>query len=197
MTGQREVADDQWPQDGGDALDYAIVIPANRIPFRQAPVEHLFADIMRIRMACDLLHSLAKRPGAANPGLPAMLGRFFRLDFALHCDDGEKDLLPLLERRLVTQGVTDRSPNRLRAEHAADRDTLRFIIPLLDRLAAGRPIPDLAAWRTIIRSFIESVRVHMKWEDSVVRALAQSRLVKSDHDSLAMDIALRRGGAKG
>ena len=194
MTGQREVADDQWPQDGGDALDYAIVIPANRIPFRQAPVEHLFADIMRIRMACDLLHSLAKRPGAANPGLPAMLGRFFRLDFALHCDDGEKDLLPLLERRLVTQGVTDRSPNRLRAEHAADRDSLQFITPLLDGLAQGLPIHDLAAWEVVIESFTVSVREHLAWEDSALRVLAESHLTAADCEALAAGMARRRLG---
>ena len=175
----------------------APVIPANRIPLIASPVDHVFAEHVRIGIALDLLESMADQPMTVGRGLAEALARFFREDFTRHAEDEEKDLLPLLERRLSAAGVDGESLDRLRAEHAADRDTLRFIIPLLDRLAAGRPIPDLAAWRTIIRSFIESVRVHMKWEDSVVRALAQSRLVKSDHDSLAMDIALRRGGAKG
>jgi Hemerythrin HHE cation binding domain len=175
----------------------AHVIPANRLPLIQSPVDHVFAEHVRIGIALDLLESLAEQPMSAGRGLPEVLSQFFRQDFERHAEDDENDLLPVLQRRLTALGIDGASLDRLRAEYAADRDSLRFIVPLLDRLAAGQPIADLAGWRTVVKSFAESVHGHMDWEYAVVRSLAHLHFIRSDHDSLAMSLALRRGGAKG
>ncbi len=198
MTGRHEYLDDPSRQDSADeTLDYALAIPANRISPAAAPVEHMLADHIRVRIACDLLEYLARRPAAAGRRLPAALGRFFRHDFARHCDEEDNDFLPLLERRLAAGGLTDGSPNQLRAGHAAARNSLRFIVPLLEDLAMGQEIADLAVSRTVIESFVKSVRRHLAWEDDILARLADTHLTMSDLETLAAGVARRRNGAKG
>ena len=199
MLNERRLVTKEPSRQGGDDVMFAgrLAIPANRIPLAMAPIDHLFAEHVRIRIACDLLDTLARRPADAGRQLPAVLAPFFREDFVRHCDDEENDLLPLLEWRLAADGAIDESLNRLRAEHATDRKALQLIVPLLDDLAVGEEIADLAKCGIVIKSFVESVRCHLDWEDATVAALADSRLTKSDCEALVAGMMRRRDGSNG
>jgi hemerythrin-like domain-containing protein len=182
------------PRDEGDAAKPAsgMAIPANLVPLAETPIAHLFAEHQRIRVACDLLDSLARQPTSAGRALPALLEAFFREDFARHTDDEEEDFLPLLERRMFVGDIADEALTQLRAEHAADQRTLQRLLPRLAALAQGEEIEDLAALRIMAHSFAESVRRHMAWENVTIAAFAESRLTPDDRQALAAGMARRR-----
>jgi hemerythrin-like domain-containing protein len=195
MTGQRQFADAPSASDAGTA-GFPRAIPANLIPLELDPVGHLFAEHVRVRIACDTLQSLALHPNGAGGALPAILGAFFGQNFLRHCDEEENDFMPMLQRRLADAGIfIDDLLLQLKTDHAAERDFLQVILPQLEELAAGKEISDLAGWRTVNKFFIDSVRRTIEWEDKIVAALADSHLTPSDRHALTRSMMRRRAGA--
>ena len=196
MMPERRAATEPSRQEGGVTRRPAgATIPANRVPLAENPIDHLFAEHQRIRAACDLLDSLARRPTDIGRELPAMLALFFREDFVRHHDDEEEDFLPLLERRMFVGDAIDEALNQLRAEHAADNKTLKRLLPLLDALAAGEEIGEPGTLKVFAQSFAESVRRHMAWENVTIAAFAESRLTAADREALAAGMTRRRRAA--
>ncbi len=198
MTARRKAATRPARHDSEVVRDSIhFVIPPNRVPLAESPIDHLFAEHQRIRMACDLLDSLARNPTDAGRELPAVLERFFREDFVRHRDDEEEDFLPLLERRLFVGDIVDDALLQLRAEHATDKRTLQWLLPLLAALAAGEEIDEPGALRAFAHSFAESARRHIAWENVTIAALAESRLTAADRAALAAGMMRRRRCAAG
>jgi Hemerythrin HHE cation binding domain len=195
MTGRRQFADAPSPSDADAATaGFPRVLPANLIPLKSDPVGHLFADHVRVRIACDTLEALALHPAVGD--LPAILWPFFSQDFVRHCDEEENDFMPMLQRRMADAGIfIDDLLMQLKTQHAAERGFLQAILPQLDNLSAGKEVSDLAGWRTAIKFFTESVRRDIEWEDKIIPALADSYLTPSDHNALAESMTRRRGGA--
>ncbi|MBL8893357.1 MAG: hemerythrin domain-containing protein [Rhizobiales bacterium] len=130
---------------------------------------------------CDSLEQIADGlPEGADKRLCAQVASALREELPLHHRDEECGLFPLIEgRALPGDGVSDILA-RLAMEHATDESFATELLESLDTLSAGGKLknPDMVGY--MFRSFFESYRRHLHWENVVVIPLARSRLLPED-----------------
>lgn len=106
-------------------------------------------------------------------------------EMPLHHRDEELGLFPLIEKRaLPTDNIHDILA-RLALEHATDESFAEELLESLEGLSEGRKLrnPEMVGY--MLRSFFESYRRHIHWENAIVLPLARARLTKEDLDELS------------
>lgn len=142
---------------------------------------------------CDSLEAIADGlPDGADKRLCAQVACALREELPLHHRDEECGLFPLIEQRAQPgDGITDILA-RLAMEHATDESFASELLESLDILSEGGRLknPDMVGY--MFRSFFESYRRHLHWENAVVLPLARSRLLPQDMMKLEEAMARNR-----
>ena len=159
------------------------------------PLDFFFAEHFRQRTLCNFIEELALGE-TLNRELTVEVLEFLRRDMALHVQDEEEDLFPLMRLRCPPEDEIERVLSALSAEHAGDRhlgDIVRA--GLATALAEGRAPGVYPELREAMIDFAGNERRHLALENSVVLPLAHLRLTAEDLAQLSARLLHRRRAA--
>jgi hemerythrin-like domain-containing protein len=158
------------------------------------PLDFFFAEHFRQRKVCNCLERLATIK-ALDVTLATELLGFLRRDMALHVQDEEEDLFPLMRLRCSLEDGIERVIAALSAEHAGDRHLADIVITGLESALADGPLPAAdPELRDAMIDFARNERRHLALENSVVLPLARLRLTAADLAELSARLTRRRDG---
>jgi pyridoxamine 5'-phosphate oxidase len=121
--------------------------------------------------------------------------RYFQSAAPFHHDDEEKDLFPMLEKRIADDGERARFlelREKLVQEHREMERVWSRLRKPLEGIADGLP---RALPETDVQSFLSIYARHIKAEEAMVEALVQRWLAPADLETLGRAMASRRGVA--
>lgn len=156
------------------------------------PLDFFFAEHFRQRKLCNLIEELALAETLDWTATAEVLG-FLRHDMALHVQDEEEDLFPLMRLRCPPEDEIERVLSALTAEHAGDRHLAELLIAGLQKaLAEAQPPAAQPGLREVMMDFARNERRHLALENSVVLPLARLRLTQADLVQLSARLQHRR-----
>jgi len=159
------------------------------------PLDFFFAEHFRQRKLCNLIEELALAE-VFDTRLAVEVVAFLRHDMALHVQDEEEDLFPLVRQRCAPQDEIERVISALAAEHAGDRHLADIVIEGLQAaLREGTAVAAQAGLREAMIDFARNERRHLALENSVVLPLARLRLTAADLAELSARMMARRDAA--
>lgn len=182
------------PAPAAEANPYAI--PPNEAALLESPLDYIFADHFRVRVACNMLDMLAADIVGEGRRLAPLLVRFLREDFMNHLEDEEQGLMPLLQQRLLVGDEVDEALGQVTAEHEADRQITARLVTRLDELVERGAVAEPGVLAEAARAFAEFQRRHIVWENVVLLPIARLRLTRNDLRHLAADMTRRRARLK-
>jgi hemerythrin-like domain-containing protein len=158
------------------------------------PLEFIFAEHDRQRIACAALERLADDLDAADARDNAafVLG-YLEVDLPLHIADEEEDLFPLLRARCLADDRIEAMLVLLRDEHQEDDSHCEALLEPLREIAGGARPADAIAFVAHARAFASFQRRHLGWENGTILPLAERRLDDADQAALGAKMAARRG----
>ena len=158
------------------------------------PLEFIFAEHGRQRIACVALERLADDLGAddATENAGYILDHL-EVDLPLHIADEEKDLFPLLKKRCLADDRIEEMLVLLHVEHQEDDANCGALLAPLRGIAGGSRPTDEAAFTARARAFDSFQRRHLGWENGTILPLAEYRLSDEDNAALGASMAMRRG----
>jgi hemerythrin-like domain-containing protein len=115
-----------------------------------------------------------------------------RFEIPLHHRDEECALFPLMERRALPSDNIHEILARVALEHATDESFTSELIESLEILSSGEKVPNPEMVGYMLRSFFESYRRHIYWENVVVLPLARVRLKPEDMSELERAMRIHR-----
>jgi len=130
---------------------------------------------------CDSLEQIADAlPDSVDRRLCDQVADALRHELPLHHRDEECGLFPLIEKRAQPDDNIHDILARLALEHATDESFAAELLESLDSLSRGLRLnnPNMVGY--MLRSFFESYRRHIHWENAVVLPLARARLTEQD-----------------
>src|SRR5262245_15842192 len=130
---------------------------------------------------CDCLERIADGlPNDVDPKLCTEVVMALRHEIPLHHRDEEEGLFLLIEKRALPSDNIHDILATLALEHATDESFAAELLESLETLSAGGRLknPDMVGY--MLRSFFESYRRHIHWENAVVIPLARARLSNED-----------------
>ncbi len=142
---------------------------------------------------CDSLEVIADGlPDGVDRRLCAQVASALREELPLHHRDEECGLFPLIEKRALPSDGMAEILALLAREHATDESFASELLESLDALSEGKKLknPDMVGY--MFRSFFESYRRHLHWENAVVLPLARLRLMPQDIAKLEEAMARNR-----
>lgn len=152
---------------------------------RRSPLDLIEQEHLVQAQLCDSLERIAD-------GLPDNVDRMLcrkvihslQFEVPLHHRDEELGLFPLIEKRAVPDDNIQDILARLALEHATDECFAGELLESLESLSEGRKLknPDMVGY--MLRSFFESYRRHIHWENAIVLPLARARLTRDDLNEL-------------
>lgn len=120
--------------------------------------------------------------------------RFFDLDFERHNRVEERDLFPLLHRRLLEKGEHSQGGDVRTAVHVLEDDHRRGAqqaAVIFNLMSLSHRLPDPGSRLVVLdaaleqsKSFIEFIRLHVFREESIVFPLAHQLISSSEFDSM-------------
>ncbi|GAB4359394.1 MAG: hemerythrin domain-containing protein [Kiloniellaceae bacterium] len=156
------------------------------------PLNFFFAEHFRQRKLCNLIEQMALAE-TLDPLLAAEVLAFLQNDMALHVQDEEQDLFPLMRQRCPREDEIERVLSALTAEHAGDRHLAGIVINGLETaLRDSQPVAAQAGLREAMIDFARNERRHLALENSVVLPLARLRLTVDDLLALSARLLERR-----
>jgi hemerythrin-like domain-containing protein len=158
------------------------------------PLAFLFAEHWRHRQFCRALEEVAAM-AAVPPGLLRRLAAFLGADMAVHVQDEEEDLFPLLRLRAEADDGLERVLGILGADHDAGLALARDLRTRLAE-AAQEGIGPAAApgLPESIGRFVAHKRRHIALENAVVLPIARLRLTPEDMAAMSRTMTERRAG---
>ncbi|MFP6740379.1 MAG: hemerythrin domain-containing protein [Alphaproteobacteria bacterium] len=158
------------------------------------PLEFIFAEHDRQRIACAALERLADDPGAddANESAAYILDHL-EVDLPLHIADEERDLFPMLKERCLPDDRIEEMLALRHMEHEDDDANCGALLAPLRGIAGGSRPNDETAFSARARAFARFQRRHLGWENGTVLPLAERRLSDDDNAALGASMAARRG----
>lgn len=158
------------------------------------PLDFFFAEHFRQRKLCNCIEVLAEAD-SLDHNLAAEILAFLHHDIALHVQDEEEGLFPLLRRRCAPEDDIEKVFTALSSEHAGDRHLADKIVSGLEAaLADDRPVSAQSELRDVMVDFARNERRHLALENSVVLPLARRRLSEDDLAALSENMVERRRG---
>ena len=158
------------------------------------PLEFIFAEHDRQRIACAALERLAGNLDAADARDNAafVLGHL-ETDLPLHIADEERDLFPLLRERCLADDQIEEMLTLLHDEHDEDDGHCVALLGPLREIAGGDRPADAITFVARARAFASFQRRHLGWENGTILPLAERRLNDDDRAALGTAMAARRG----
>jgi len=130
---------------------------------------------------CNSLERIADGlPNDVDPRLCTQVINALCFEIPLHHRDEECGLFPLLERRALPGDNMHHILSRLALEHATDESFAAELLESLEILSKGKRVKNPEMVGYMLRSFFESYRRHIHWENAVVLPLARARLTRED-----------------
>ena len=142
---------------------------------------------------CDRLEKIADDlPDNVDSSLCRRVIDALQVEMPQHHRDEELALFPLIEKRALPADNIHDMLARLALEHATDESFAEELLESLEKLCDGQRLnnPDMVGY--MLRSFFESYRRHIQWENAIVLPLARSRLMEPDLDELSRMMDHRR-----
>lgn len=162
-------------------------------PTFENPLDILLAEHARQQVICDRLDLLADGLDTAPLAEKASeVITFLEQDLAQHTLDEERGLFPRLLRRCQPEDGFELVVERLLAEHSLDHDLVDFLLADLELLATGHRLANPMRFLMNVRSFTETQRSHLAWENATVIPLARRRLTPEDLKSLRANMVMHR-----
>lgn len=152
---------------------------------RRSPLDLIEHEHLAQAQLCDSLERIADGlPDNVDRKLCRTVIDALQFDMPLHHRDEELGLFPLIERRALPDDNIEDILARLALEHATDECFAGELLENLESLSEGRKLtnPDMVGY--MLRSFFESYRRHIHWENAIVLPLARARLTRDDLDEL-------------
>jgi hemerythrin-like domain-containing protein len=153
---------------------------------RRSPLDLIEHEHLAQAQLCDSLERIADDlPDNVDRRLCRKVIDTLQFEMPLHHRDEELGLFPLIERRALPDDNIHDILARLALEHATDESFAGELLESLEGLSEGRKLknPDMVGY--MLRSFFESYRRHILWENAIVLPLARARLTREDLDELS------------
>jgi hemerythrin-like domain-containing protein len=180
-----EVGEPPLPSDGPARA--SVVVGTDQIDLD--PITVICDDHTLQLELCNILEFIADGlPDVSNQALIDLAISILQRAWPTHVALEEQYLFPMLRSRLADSEMTLGILDQLEHEHATDEDVAREVIFALEALQSTSDQFDAAAAGYLLRSFFESQRRHITWENSTVLPLA--RKVLSAEDLAAMRAAI-------
>ena len=152
---------------------------------RRSPLDLIEHEHRIQAQLCDSLERIADDlPDNVDRRLCMEVIDSLQFEMPLHHRDEELGLFPLIEKRARPHDNIHDILARLALEHATDESFADELLESLESLSEGRKLknPDMVGY--MLRSFFESYRRHIHWENAIVLPLARARLTSEDLDEL-------------
>src|SRR5262245_11708847 len=144
-------------------------------------------------LLCDSLEHIADSlPNDVDCRLCAEVVHALRFEIPLHHRDEQCTLFPLIERRALPSDNIHDMLARLALEHATDESYAAKLLDSLEILSRSEKVKNPEMLGYMLRSFFESNRRHIHWENAVVLPLARVRLGEEDIKELERAMGLHR-----
>lgn len=158
------------------------------------PLAFLFAEHWRQRQFCRALEEVANMP-AVPPGLLRRMAAFLAADMAIHVQDEEEDLFPLIRVRAEPEDDLERILGIVGADHDAGRSLSRDLRKRLAEAAENGAGPAAEpALADSIGRFVAHKRRHIALENAVILPIARLRLTAEDQAAMSQSMTARRAG---
>ncbi len=142
---------------------------------------------------CDSLERIAgDLPDNVDRRLCEKVIASLKFEMPLHHRDEELGLFPLIEKRALPADNIHDILARVALEHATDESFSAELSESFGLLSEGRRLTNPEMVGHMLRSFFESYRRHIAWENAIVIPLARKRLTTSDLIELAKVMAGHR-----
>ena len=169
---------------------------AERIPDNVLlePIDYIFADHCRQADLCEAIKTFAADYDTAKPDRETAQAILHCLntDLPLHIADEEQDLFPRLRARALPEDHVAELLRLLDREHERDKCIAKDVRADIQRLAQGKALPDVAAFRRAAATLATMHLSHLNWENAVILPLARKRLSREDLKTIGQAMAARR-----
>lgn len=153
---------------------------------RRSPLDLIEHEHLIQAQLCDSLERIADDlPDSVDRRLCLKVIDSLQSEMPLHHRDEELGLFPLIERRALPDDNIHDILARLALEHATDESFATELLESLEGLSEGRKLKNPEMVGYMLRSFFESYRRHILWENAIVLPLARARLTREDLDELS------------
>lgn len=152
---------------------------------RRSPLDLIEHDHLAQAQLCNSLEQIADDlPDNVDRRLCRKVIDSLQFEMPRHHRSEELGLFPLIERRALPDDNIHDILARLALEHATDESFADELLESLQGLSEGRKLknPDMVGY--MLRSFFESYRRHILWENAIVLPLARARLTREDLEEL-------------
>ncbi len=160
---------------------------------RRSPVDLIEHEHLIQAQICHSLERIADDlPDNVDRELCRKVIDSLQFEMPIHHRDEELGLFPLIERRALPEDNIHDILARLALEHATDESFAGELLESLEGLSEGKRLknPDMVGY--MLRSFFESYRRHIAWENAIVLPLARARLTQEDLAELSKAMASHR-----
>lgn len=154
------------------------------------PVAAFAACHERIRTFSDGLSRIAALPDLQDPRVPAAAAqahRYFSVGLPLHAVDEDESLAPRLRKAVPESGPL---LDALHRDHVAIDACLATLLPLLQSLAEGRPVPH-ATFRAAVNVLRDVLLPHIEREERELFPLCAA-LPGADKLAIGRELVARR-----
>lgn len=152
---------------------------------RRSPLDLIEHEHLIQAQLCDSLERIADDlPDNVDRRLCRKVIDSLQFEMPLHHRDEELGLFPLIEKRALPPDNIHDILARLALEHATDESFAEELLESLEGLSEGRKLKNPEMVGYMLRSFFESYRRHILWENAIVLPLARARLTPEDLDAL-------------
>ncbi|WP_119269529.1 hemerythrin domain-containing protein [Taklimakanibacter deserti] len=152
---------------------------------RRSPLDLIEHEHLAQAQLCDSLERIADDlPDNVDRRLCMQVIDALQFQMPVHHRDEELGLFPLIEKRALPDDNIHDILARLALEHATDESFASELLESLEGLREGKKLknPDMVGY--MLRSFFESYRRHIHWENAIVLPLARARLTSEDLEEL-------------
>ncbi|MGI9373463.1 MAG: hemerythrin domain-containing protein [Hyphomicrobiales bacterium] len=152
---------------------------------QQNPIDLIAKVHIQHAALCDTLEEIADSlPDSIDTSKCTSVLDTLNYELPLHHKDEELGLFPLLQEKVKTDPNIDSHLQQLSWEHAADESAAHEIADVLDQLSHGERAKNPEMLGYMLRSFFESYRRHLHWENTVLLPLARQSFSSSDLEAL-------------
>lgn len=153
---------------------------------KKNPLDFIIEDHDRQQNWCQALEQIVESK-QENLGCNQILQVLAYVEgpLAVHVRDEQEGLIPLLEKRVLREDEHPDFPRQFEQELERINvfyNDLKEVLKISNR---DKGLSILSSPRSLLRSFIESHRIHLEWENSVLIPLARKRLTSNDLANLA------------
>ncbi len=156
------------------------------------PLEYMFADHFRQRVALTMLQHFAEEASASRADADS-IAAFLTHDLVLHYADEEEDLFPLVRLRALPEDELGALLAHLGEDHHPTKAMVEDITSALIQHPAEKTVHLNTSICSLIQGYVVSENQHLTVENGVLLAIARIRLTPIDRMTISHGMKIRRG----